>query len=1025
MVGVLVAASLSATACTNGSAMDEVTTSRPPPTSPDTRDDDPRRQDESVETDPDGWVYGILDGDGRTLSEICGVGACVAGVVLPQRHFVDPIVDLDMPETLAALSVERVPSSTESGMFGDGWVTALDVRVTDGVIFGPLPARPLSQPETSATIDLSDGTRVSFDADGRLSRLCPPGALCADIEWRDETVRVAAPLLGAADEDDADGDTHAWIEVDLKDGRPNRIRSWDGRSVSYGYAQGRLTRAGSISYQLDGVRPVEIGGRHGGRSIEYDDDGLVSAISDGDGRGWTFAGSSEGVRVESDEGRLEYEFDDAERLIEIVDVDGGAVLRREYLGRSLWSESRPLDGVTAEMISVGHLRITESDPLGPDRVVDHFHDADGRLIRTDAAGATSTYVYGDSGELVRRRDAGSLTSFEYDESGLLRTTRDADGYEISLERDRVGNIVAVRDHTTSTDIDVDGLGRPVEQRDGSTTTHRAAFDGDGRLASTETAGITTEYDYDDTGALLSASVDGRSQLMAGPPTATPPPTSEGSLLVVSRASTGDGTMYSYSDGSSIEFDAVGRPITIATTSGTERRAYDSDGRLSRLESSRGRIYELGRSAAGRITSLVVDGERFDVAWDGSRLVEVTSGSGLDLSYGWNDSGLVESITANGMRWDYAFDGAGNVDGIDTPMGVVRTTWDDDARPVEVASNGGAVSEIEWVDDDIVSIANDDDVLTFTRQMSDGRLVQIQSGGETIESFEYDGSGRLIGGTRRVDAADESFAIEYTGDRITHLTVGDHTESWSYSDGAIRTVTDQKGERYEIDWQTPGVVRSIAPVGDDPLVETSVDEMGNVNRVMSTGDRRDEFSWNSGELVGAEIDGSEIVIERSGLGQVTRFVDATTDYTARFDGVAPTEIVANGLSVGFDYADGRLARSASDVDGQITRIDWLSNGLPNAIAVGDDRASIDYSADGVSRFFENGVAESIDYNPFGVSDELDQESGLGSLFNRRARRISCRPSPTRSRASRSWMIFRLRSDSNFRVRSLRTSSSTSR
>jgi hypothetical protein len=91
------------------------------------------------------WFTPLIEEVGGTLDEICETAVCVDGaVVLPAQRVVLATTDIEMPDTLGALTLNRIWIGEGKGLFGEGWTSVWDITLTDETLTGALPADPWS-----------------------------------------------------------------------------------------------------------------------------------------------------------------------------------------------------------------------------------------------------------------------------------------------------------------------------------------------------------------------------------------------------------------------------------------------------------------------------------------------------------------------------------------------------------------------------------------------------------------------------------------------------------------------------------------------------------------------------------------------------------------------------------------------------------------------------------------------------------------------------------------------------------------
>lgn len=274
----------------------------------------------------DRWFAPVFDETPGSLAEVCEVGVCVAGVVLPAGAVVESTVDLEMPESLGALSVARVWTGQRSGIFGAGWESIWDVAVVDGALVGAVPARPLVAPSVPGAVPLADGSSLTFDDAGRVVEVCEPEAICTRADWS-ETQVVLSPAGPASER----------VELHLDGSRVTR-------AVAYAYSGDRLFSASTPSglhrygHTDTGLLDV-VETPLGTRRFTYDDAGSVTGLTDAYGGRWRFGSlGDDGVVVERPDGTTRSYLFDGHRLIEASDSELGVLVEREYRDHVLIAE---------------------------------------------------------------------------------------------------------------------------------------------------------------------------------------------------------------------------------------------------------------------------------------------------------------------------------------------------------------------------------------------------------------------------------------------------------------------------------------------------------------------------------------------------------------------------------------------------------------------------------------------------------------------------------------------------------------
>ena len=312
------------------------------------------------------------------MAELCEPGVCVADVVaLPLRQPVVSMVDLPLPETLGPLTMERIWTGQRDGLFGSGWESIWDLRLDDGQVVGPLPAEPLAEPAEGLPVELADGSTVVFGDDGRLEQMCIDGVACVAAVWGSDQI-VLRPSGNAGVE----------VRMELVDGVVHRAAASDGRTVEYDYLDGQLARtvsaAGTTAYGYVGGKLASIDDGVA-RSYSYDSDGLLVSMVDRDGGSWAFSSPvPNSIDVERPDGvSRSYRFD-AGVLVEVVDAEIGAMLRRTLRDGVVVTEDRPADRIRTTRLADGRLEVTEQRDGQPARRSLLTVDELGRATRVES-----------------------------------------------------------------------------------------------------------------------------------------------------------------------------------------------------------------------------------------------------------------------------------------------------------------------------------------------------------------------------------------------------------------------------------------------------------------------------------------------------------------------------------------------------------------------------------------------------------------------------------------------------------------
>lgn len=965
------------------------------------------------EADADGPIEPIFDGWGLRFDELCEVGACASDLIaLPMRRFIDTAVDLPLPEPLGALTVERVWTGERTGLFGEGWETVWDIRLTDGRLTGPVPGRPLGDPVAGERLDLSSGLALRFDDTGRPIEVCAAEAICTAAGWADDGSSLTLTPSDAPE---------PWVRLDLTDGVTTTLTSDDGRRATYRYVDSRLQGVdavvGTTTYSYDAQgRLVSVDAPGGRRTIEYAEPGVdggdaplqptVSAVTDRDGVRWeVHSPADDTITLRSVAAEVTYRFD-GDRLVEVDDAEAGVLLRRRFVDGRLVEEQRPVEGLVSMVLDDGRVRVVERLDDGAELVTLHTVDALGRLTATESAEGRREFSWTLEGRIAEVVTASGTTSFRYDERGLLAGTVDPDGYTITIERDDRGLPRSVGDGLTSTAFEHDEAGRVVLERSGERTL-QARYDDTGRLvAIVDGLGTETLYGFDDSGRLSVVDSARERTLLRYDHTGNLDEASArrvGILDGVASARSGlaapvraeDGTLtISAEDGSSVTYDEWGRVLRVEANGVVTTRDYDADGRLIELVEP-GRTTRLMYTPGGRIRSIDVDGVQLDVEWHGELMTALIEPDGTRVEYRYDEAGQLARIDVGPLRWEYTHDPAGNLTAIDGPAGRMEFDWDAAGRPEHTRLPSRETRTFEWDGRDLLAMIEPDGSTMELVRNADGRVVALMSEDGTL-TIEHDDEGRVVGYRLpggAVGEVDHEVSGDDSGDDsgVTRIRLEDHVEHWRTDPvtGLITEVLigdgDGDQQRFGLEWLAPGLLAGVELDGASVLATVS-DERGRITTVaMIDGNEEDlraSLTWDAYGISTAVIDGADLSIGRDGAGRVERIVAEDVDLRILRDDGAPSVIASPVAIQEFEFADGRVSGSSVRTDDGLARIDWdPTTGRPVTFSTPDGSGAFAYRDDRVMRISIGDDIREVTYaadgspSAGGVAGDL-----LGDLFD---------------------------------------------
>jgi len=768
-------------------------------------------------------------------------------------NFIHSDHDLSFPGASAALNLHRfynsmtaTPAAMAIGVFGAGWSSLLDVRLSgtgtgteaviahlaDGATIGF--ERSEEAAESWSTTDRRDH-RLAESGDGWALRTGPTGerrwVFDADgvlIGWqaaaswvsveRDDAGRVARFVSDRSDRS---------VAVDWVGGRIAAVTTDDGRRVDYTYEGDVLTSAtsgsGRIDYVSDRALLLEARDLDGVTQFVnvYDARGRVVEQTSPFGRVTGYRYDDTGSTVITDERSVRQAMihDARGNLISVVDIDGSA-MRLTYDGAdrvvkvvsksgAMWEHE--FDDGTGDLVR-------RVDPDGMSMAWT-WDEAGRKLTETNRTGAVTTFEY--DGEHPSPTGVigpdGSSASATLDSFGQIAELVDPDGVVMHFEWDRDGQLVAITDAfgaVTAFDYDNGGLlTRLVDPAGLATSLH---YDATGRVERAERGSEVSTYEHTpagrvtagvEPGAVSWSATFGANGAVATIADAFGSTTrweydTIGNVVAVTAP---DGAVYSQ------EYDDVGRLVAMSDPSGaTSRKRYDIEGRLIGFVDAEGGVMRRTLDVLGRTVSSIAP----DFA---------------ETTWTYHSNGEVASVTApDGLRWTTEIDVFGRLVAVVDPTG---------GRSVNAYSPAG-------------------------------RLLSRTSPAGRSERFEYDAAGRCVAvvgidGTRRSLALDER--------------------------GLVRAVSVDGPDG--------------TPIGDDDVASGGVAGDG------VAGDGV-EVVWDDyGRLAGYRSAEGSSQIERDAGGRVVATVDAT-GISTRYDwdrcGLLVAATDPAGATTSYDYDDrGRL------------------------------------------------------------------------------------------------------------------------
>jgi RHS repeat-associated protein len=675
----------------------------------------------------------------------------------------------------------------------------------------------------------TDGFEIRFAYDGRGNRT-------AKIDHEGRTTRFAYDAQGRmVEEVDPTGVARTFTyDADgrrLTESQPRTLPDGSRELVTYRYeydANGQqigvidpLGRRTSTPFDANGKEERRIDPLGHAMIYDYDDRDLVTEIEFSDGSKETLAYDAVGRltgRTDRDGRIRQFGYDALDRQIAIIEP-GGATHGRTYdeagrtasitdpgghttlyqYGTNLQRVEDPLGFVTEHLFDSSDAPVRRIDAAGSSTVF--VRDADGRLVRTEFADATSeTIVRSSTGKPLETIDQlGHRTRFEYDGQDRLIAVTDPAGAITSYAYDELDNLIVVTDALgRTTRIDRDALGRMVRRILPLGQVESFEYDAlDNLIRHVDYNGDATTFEYDGDGDLVRKSFADGSELRYEYSDAGLRNRAGGAITTYDAAgrvasvtdATGQQLAYAYDAGGNVTsitsphgvttmaYDPLNRLSQVADSTGATSYGYDAVGNLARMEYPNGVVTELDFDDLHRLIEMRVSGSsgllaryRYDLDAAGRRVRVEETGPATEervVTYQYDAAGrlVAETIDGPGAALDqtreYQLDAVGNRLQMTVQSAEGRLTvdyqYDDNDRLVRKTSSFESAAPL--------AAAASGNLLAETLLFYDenGALVRREQGG-VADVFSWNHAGRLVAADLRIGRpSPTSLSFEYDAD----------------------------------------------------------------------------------------------------------------------------------------------------------------------------------------------------------------------------------------------------------------------
>ncbi len=577
-----------------------------------------------------------------------------------------------------------------------------------------------------------------------------------------------------------------------------------------------------------------------------------------------------------------FEFDDYDGWYMLSDPQGPTILWFDADGRVLWRSER--DGFLA-----------------------YTHDAEGRLERIARDDGASLDLTWDGDRVGFVTDG--VRAVTYDHAGELLI-----GWEDALERPvaytyDAGLLVsetlpsgAVRLVNTWDD------GRVVRQHDALGGERTFVYE-EGVTVVTDVDGAVARHTHDATGRLLSHAIDGGGETTIGYDAADRRAVVTDALggetrtdwhLLAQRPSTvehRDGSVDAIAWVPSFFGTGTGWNAAELTYAdgGVETLAHDATGRLVGRIDAEGHAWGYEHDPAGRVSARILPtGGRVEIERDERGRVVTQTGPDGEVRFAWDDLGRLVAYTAA--------DGGAKV-----------PTWDDLDRLVTLTAEDGGTTTLTYTDDgEIASLTlPEGGTLTFGYDVM-GRVVSVADTDGDLLLLDRDAAGRIVDTTDR-----EGNAWRFTRDVQGFVTAAEDPAGAVFSSavdllGRVTVATDPLGNATAFTYDPAGNPLTIA----SPMGRVGTFTWDAASRLIASEDPAgnvETTTWDGrGLVVGWSVGPATVVVDRDGLGNVTRVTDGNgEDWTLTWD--------ALGRLLGRTDPLGRTTAYAPDVAGRTEQV----------------------------------------------------------------------------------------------------------
>jgi RHS repeat-associated protein len=622
---------------------------------------------------------------------------------------------------------------------------------------------------------LLNTTIFTYEPDGRVRTVTTPDGATTAISYV-----VAGPAV--VTETVASGRTRTSSITYTTLGQPETVTDPRGQVMTFRYfPTGDLESVTDPLGQFDPIGHTT--------KFEYDAAGrrtlmrnpldqIVSTEYDGGGR----------VRLvrQPDGSTTEFKYDLGGRRIAVVDPLGRETRSGYDPFSRLQSVVDPLGGITAQEYDLMSRPTSLRDPEG--RMTGFEYDGHGRLLKTIWPGdGVEALTYDSSGRLTQRVDRkGTITTYAYDAMGRLLKTAYSDGTPaLTLAYDVMGRLTSAANATDTVTRTYDLLGRVLTE----TSAKNAS---------------TVAYTYDDAGNRLTVALNGQPQL-------------------------------------SFTYDDASRPVTVGASDKTFVLTYDGAAKRRSLRYPNGVVTGYDYDDDSRLLKVEAKKDGTIVAqsaytYDAAGNRKTKAVPGTTESYSYDKLGRLTEVgrSESGQSWSYQYDRVGNRLAEQTPVSILRSTYDE--RNHLLAQDAGGLVPVDVQLSEPGTVRVNGQAATARADNRHEASVTTVPGTNTLLIEARDASGNVATKNFQlsVSATPASFEYDANGNLVKKIEDGHaDTYEWDAENRLMRVVRDgQEVSRFAYDPLERRVERIAAGIttkylydGENILGETRTDSTG--------------------------------------------------------------------------------------------------------------------------------------------------------------------------------------------------------